>query len=79
MTKLPAIRKPPRASVSNEALFMELQELRRDVAKLHATLAATFHEECCPKMAKISKELGDRLIEKLVADDKARKHTVGEL
>lgn len=79
MFNIPALGKLKQTKVSNEALLAEIHELRRDMAGLHATLMATFHDECCPKMHKISKELGDRMIEKLQAEDKARRHTLGEL
>lgn len=79
MTKLPAIQKPKRRKVTNEELWHYIRQLELQVVQLRSDLISTFHDECCHKMHKISKELGNRMIEKLSAEDKARRHTLGEL
>lgn len=78
MTTLPAVRKPKRHKISNEELYHHIKQLEFMVVQLRSDLITTFHDDCCRKRQSISKILGDRLIEKLEGEDKARRHTLEE-
>lgn len=78
MNKLPAKVKPKKLSKA-DFMIAQLQELQIEMLKLRSDLVTTFHDECCHKRQTISRELGQRLINKLEAEDKARRHTLGEL
>lgn len=53
--------------------------LHDDLILLRSDLAVTFGDENSPLRKEMSQVLGKRMIEKLSAEDKARKHTLGEL
>lgn len=61
------------------ALHKHLCDLHDEMIGLRSDLAVTFGDEHDPKRKDMSDKLGRRMIEKLSAEDKARKHTLGEL
>lgn len=79
MANLPAVRTKPKKLSKTDFIIAQLHELQIEMLKLRSDLLTTFHDECCHKRQTISKELGQRLINKLNAEDKARRHTLGEL
>lgn len=77
MSKLPAIRKPKKRTIDD--VFLAIEVMEAQIVQLRSDLITTFHDECCHKRQSISKVLGQRLINKLQDEDKARRHTSGEL
>ena len=61
------------------SVHQHLEDLHDELIGLRSDLAMTFGDEHDPKRKAISDKLGRRMIDKLSAEDKARKHTLGEL
>lgn len=65
---------------ANQLIIQErLQELKDDLMYLRSDLTVTYFDEMDPRRKSASDRLGQKMIEKLSAEDKARRHTLGEL
>lgn len=61
------------------SISRSLDEMATEILKLRNELVVTFSGELDPKRKAMSDELGRRMEQKLIAEDKARRHTLGEL
>lgn len=66
-------------NTDQEELHAHLRAIQDELLALRSDLAVTFGDEHDPKRKDMSDKLGRRMIEKLSAEDKARRHTLGEL
>ena len=66
-------------SLNDLCTAAQLDEIRHEIMLLRNELVVTFNDETSPKRQSMSKELGERMIKKLKAEDMARKLTTGEL
>ena len=57
----------------------ELNNIHDEILKLRNEFAVTFNDELSPKRKELSDELRRRMQAKLIAEDKARRHTEGRL
>jgi len=68
---------------SLEGLIQELNDevfkLREEITLPLSDLAALLRDEHDPARKKLSDKIGQKVINRLSAEDKARKHTLGEL
>lgn len=60
-------------------IIAQIDELRHELLLLRNDLTVTFRDEFHPDRHAMSKQLGQKMIERLKAEDMARKHTTGEL
>lgn len=59
-------------------LVLQMDSIRQEIFLLRNELVVTFNDELSPKRKAISDELEQRMRDKLIAEDKARRHTLGE-
>lgn len=63
----------------HQIINTRFQSLEGEIWKLRNELVATFNDEMSPKRQQMSQELGKKMQRKLIAEDKARRHTLGEM
>lgn len=68
-------------AVNEQLYYLNKQndEILLEIIKLRSDLTATFTDELDPKRKAMSDRLGQKMIEKLKAEDMARRHTLGEI
>ena len=62
-----------------KALHQHLTDLHDEMIGMRSDLTVTFKDEFDPSRKAISDKLGQRAMEKLKAEDQARRHTLGEI
>lgn len=78
MTNLPTMYPVKPRDPEFAALHARIDEVLLEIMKLRSDLAMTFSDEHSTTRQEMSKRLGDKLIERLKAEDLARKRTTGE-
>lgn len=60
-------------------ILARISKIEDDLMYLRSDLTVTYFDEMDPKRKSASDRLAQKMIEKLEAEDKARRHTLGEL
>jgi len=61
------------------AIHKNLADLHDEMIGMRSDLVSTFKDELDPKRKEMSDRLGQRALKRLEAEDKARRHTLGEI
>ncbi len=79
VTKPPRkVKNAPRTSADPYTeILIGLDQIRLEIMQLRVEITKTFHDECCPKVIKISDEITKIIELRLRAEDNARRLTVG--
>lgn len=66
--------------VTQSMILNRVTIIEQNLVLLRSDLVSTLVlDEQDPRRQSVSQELGDQIIKKMLAEDKARKHTLGEL
>lgn len=79
------VTKPPRKVINvpmtsadpYTEILIGIAQIRTEIMQVRVEITKTFHDECCPKVIKISDEITKIIELRLRAEDNARRLTVG--